>query len=31
LTGEESAWLSGFLASQQVPETAMPFETLDGF
>lgn len=31
LTSEESGWLSGFLASQEVPETATPFETLDGF
>jgi len=31
LTDEETSWLSGFLASRQVPETAMPLETLDGF
>jgi uncharacterized protein len=31
LTGDEVEWLSGFLASQQAPDTAMPFETLDGF
>ncbi len=31
LTGDEIEWLSGFLASQQAPDTAMPFETLDGF
>jgi uncharacterized protein len=31
LTGDEIDWLSGFLASRQAPETAMPFETLDGF
>ena len=31
LTGDEMDWLSGFLASRQAPDTAMPFETLDGF
>ena len=31
LTDDEIDWLSGFLASQQAPDTAMPFETLDGF
>jgi uncharacterized protein len=31
LTDEEMDWLSGFLASRQAPESAMPFETLDGF
>jgi hypothetical protein len=31
LTGDEIDWLSGFFASQQAPDTAMPFETLDGF
>jgi uncharacterized protein len=31
LTGDEMDWLSGFLASRQVPDTAMPFGTLDGF
>jgi uncharacterized protein len=31
LTGAEMDWLSGFLASRQVPDTTMPFETLDGF
>jgi uncharacterized protein len=31
LTEKEIDWLSGFLASGQAPETAMPFETLDGF
>ncbi|MFZ1109122.1 MAG: UPF0149 family protein [Rhodomicrobium sp.] len=31
LTGHEIDWLSGFLESRQAPETAMPFETLDGF
>ena len=31
LKGEEIAWLSGLLVSRQVPETTMPFETLDGF
>jgi uncharacterized protein len=31
LTGQEIDWLSGFLASRQAPDTAMPFETLDGF
>ena len=31
LTDEEMDWLSGFLVSGQAPETAMPFETFDGF
>ena len=31
LTGDEIDWLSGFLASRQAPDTAMPFERLDGF
>jgi uncharacterized protein len=31
LTGEEVEWLSGFLVSQQTPETTMPFEMFDGF
>jgi len=31
LDGDELAWLAGFLASVQVPETAMALEELDGF
>lgn len=31
LNGDELAWLAGFLASAQVPETAMALEELDGF
>jgi hypothetical protein len=31
LTGDEIDWLSGFLASRKAPDTAMPFERLDGF
>ena len=31
LADHEIDWLSGFLSSRQAPDTAMPFETLDGF
>lgn len=31
LADHEMDWLSGFLASRQAPDTAMPLETLDGF
>jgi uncharacterized protein len=31
LTDYEMDWLAGLLESGQAPETAMPFETLDGF
>ena len=31
LTQKEIDWLSGFLESEKVPATAMPFATLDGF
>jgi uncharacterized protein len=31
LSDEEFAWLSGFLASRQTPESTMGFERLDGF